>query len=283
MTLPFLLTTTSSMHAHYWQDNSWYTMLRSYINGPTIETIIPDLLNKRDQAIISNPDQSTTKTCTNSTIYYKGQEYCIEQISCPITSGPIHYTFNHLISSIYPSLPYPIQLRRDTCNILQNPLAISSYILLHDGYNQLPDAAKLFCLHHEIQHHRYQDIADNHLSKIIELNHSAAIQAQLDQHKKSLQQHIVRYIEYRAEMQATLAMQCPHCLQEVAEFYNEYRGNVDEGTYCSQGYFYGWQFKHRITQLHFEQKGCKHHHYNGCAMNLSIIDGTSLPNRLLYI
>jgi hypothetical protein len=58
-------------------------------------------------------------------------------------------------------------------------------------------------------------------------------------------------------------------------------GRETHGTYNPQGYLHPWQFQPRIDELLISKKCCQHHDNTGKQINLSIIDESTLLNRLI--
>ena len=179
-------------------------------------------------------------------------------------------------------LKYPLQLRHSLCDMIQGPIAISSSIILHDRFHTEHDAVKLFILFHELQHHLYNDVADNHLEKIINLtSKNPRFAAQLAEHNLSLRNHISRYAEHRADTKAMESICCPYCLQEITA--NICSRNLPAGTFHPQGYLCCWQFEPRITELLAQKKCCQHHINTGKHINLTTIDESTLLDRLITV
>ncbi len=268
----------------YWKDSSnisWYHWIYQTTFGKPIECFIPQMIIERDVQL----DSDTTTwhiPNENTKLQLCGIEYTIDQISYKIESGYTYQAFQHIAQPQTFRLKYSIELRRNLCKLLSSSLAISHCIILHDQYYQLPDAVKLFILHHELQHHIYNDIADNHLEKIINLpTTNSQLKKQLALHKESLRQHIIRYVEYRSDTQAMLAIECPYCIQEIAHMRQNIKDSNISGTYHPHGYLCSWQFTSRINELIQEKKCCQHHNDTGKQINLLTIDESTLLNRLV--
>ena len=205
-----LISNTINSHSEYWKNNtnkSWYNIICSSILGPTLEDCIPELIQERDctiaTEIIIPPYNPHTLLC--------GKVYSIEKISCIVESGTTYELFQHMLNTQQLFLKYPIQLRRSISDMITGTFTTTSCIILNDVYYQNPDALKLFILYHELQHHIYNDIGDNHLEKMINLQTTnSELKEKLAQNKKSLQSHIVRYVEYRSDMKAMQLIECPY-------------------------------------------------------------------------
>jgi len=266
----------------YWNDNtnkSWYSIMCKSVFGPTLEDRIPELIQGRDCTIATS---IAPVRGNNPHISLCGTRYSVEKISCKIESGPTHELFQHMLNTQQLFSKYPIQLRRSMCDMITGPLATSSCIILSDMYYQNSDALKLFILYHELQHHIYNDMGNNHLEKIINLNTAnVELQEKLEKNKKSLKSHIDRYVEYRSDTKAMQLIECPYCLQEIALAHDKIQRKRAPGTYHSHGYLLSWQFEPSINELLAQKKCCQHHIDTGKQINISIVDESTLLNRLI--
>lgn len=280
-----LISAHLQIQADYWKNNSWYTYCHQLLYGQSIEHIIPDLIEKRDQNLIVNKDY-TTCPCTH--LIHQNKELCIKTISSPINSGITYEVLQKILENLHCMPNYSIQLRYDNHGIINGPTSVGSYIILDKNYYQFSDAIKLFTLYHELQHHLYNDIANNHLTTIIAMAETSELKEKLEKNKDNLSRHIKRYIEYRADRQAMLSMQCPYCLEEIARTYSAIYKIIqshkqNSNTYNPDGYLCDWQFQPHINQLKSEKKCCQHHYNTGNKIDVSITNESSMLNRLIIM
>ncbi|MGZ6251239.1 MAG: hypothetical protein ACXWL2_04365 [Candidatus Chromulinivorax sp.] len=268
----------------YWnsnQTNSWYQTMYTILFGTTLEDAIPELLIQRDCTLRKNNQLcKLPNRCEH--ILIKNCSYSIDTISKPITSGYTYDAFNVICKKENLLLQYPIDLRYAINNLVIHPTAIASYIILPISYTTLPDAIKLFILYHELEHHLHNDIGNNHLEQIITLaQNNPVLKNQLEEHKEKLHQHIIRFVEYRADSKAVESFQCPYCLQEIVTLHKQVMKQYPCGTFDPQGYLQPWQIEEHIEKLLCQKTCCKHHLQNHQTIDLSIIDESSLLNRLM--
>lgn len=281
-----ILFTTSLLYAQdqYWKNNPhtpWYSAVYRSILGPSLEDRIPELLTEYDQQTMLNPTHLIASQSSCTDIFICGKRFSLDQVCTKIECGPTYDALQIILNSNPLFAKYPLQLAQGASNVFAMTCAQPWHIILHDGYAMLPDAIKLFILHHEVQHHLYNDLAHKHLEAIINIStQNPTLQEQLQTQRQTLQHHIIRYIEYRADRQAILAMQCPYCLQEVALYCEIYQGKYPAGTYNQCGYAYAWQFEPRINELTTEKKCCEHHKNTNNAIDLATTNEITLQYRL---
>lgn len=271
----------SSIDAQYWTTDTsanWYARAYNYIFNTTIdEATIPNLLQDRDCLVFNN----TTICPDNHCIDLNGKIAHISDISTLITSGSTLQAFNTIVKKAAISLPYNIQLRKSTTPDIQFPLAIGQSIILDmHFFKNMPDAVKLFVLYHELQHHLYADVLENHITKIMHLAEKQGKTEQLPLVQNSLMQHIRRYVEFRSDTKAVESFDCPYCLEEVCRFIEKIYGIVPYGTYEKNGYLHPWQIQPRIDLLISEKKCCQHHHDTDNKININQLDESTLLDRL---
>ncbi|MBP6869956.1 hypothetical protein KBC04_03680 [Candidatus Babeliales bacterium] len=272
-----LITATIQVQADYWKDDSWYTSCYQALLGPSIEQIVPNLMGQRDQDILTHPSDQAEQLCNYTHFLYEDQTLCIDTVTCKITSGATYHAFYAILQSMPQLQANKLELRYECNSMLKGPMTVGSFILLDTQYYNRPDAVKLFILHHELQHHLYDDIKNNHLIKMIKLAQTKELKILLANNAVELLKHIQRYAEYRSDMQAMHGINCPYCLKEIAAILQP--GNP--GEYRHDGYLYAWQFQAQIDLLIAEKKCCQHHKNTGKQIDISIIDESSMLDRLV--
>lgn len=273
-----LILSYQQLHGEYWKESSWYTTCYETLFGQSIENSIPELIMQYDENILATPTNLRKQALKPTHILYCNKEFCIQATTKKISFGITYQVFQQILESIPAAKDLYIELLHNTSEEITFPMAVGSSIILHNQYQNCPDATKLFILYHELQHHIYNDVADNHLLKMIQQAKTSQTKEQLAIHQLSLKNHIRRYIEYRADSQAMLMTQCPYCLEEIAQ-----NLQASSQKYNPQGYLHPWQYQPRIDKLMSEKKCCQHHNDTGNIIDLSIIDESSLLNRLTIL
>ncbi len=261
-----------------------------------LEQAISDLMIERDKQTIAQP--SHLKKYRNRP-HQSTDEFISSTNSLPC--GPVQMALQTLIYKQPLLRNFPLTLHQTTTengNVIA--CAVKASIVLYPLFQRQPDASKLFTLHHELQHHLYNDCNHgldiqmhnrNHLSS---LKRTAKVQSILenntsDQQDETMlsilqknelktQKLILRVQERRADTQAMNTMQCPYCLHETAISSCSNNRKLDP-----KGYLRQWQFKPRINELKALGFLCLHHHGNGKRIDLSIKDSSTLASRLIII